>query len=210
MARLNKQVKEQILNNALKKAGVFEREAKLVQSKAKLAESVRLFAVGGKAEECKLVKIEKKIKDLIGTIPKCVDIKGNFRFDENHGIKASFGGRQFILYYSGGKDEGEDRVFKTLSPCMYGDPVKLPVDHELCVKFDEIQLEEKTVKDLKTSITLNVNAMVNSVTTDKKLVEIWPESKELIPDDAGATKINLPTTNVESLNAMIGIPSEKS
>lgn len=209
MARLTKAIKEKILYNALKKAGVFEREAEIKLRSANLAESIRIHAIGGYEEEKKIIKLESKISKLIESIPDCVSTRGYFSLNKSYGLKASFGGMQTAIYYSGGNDDNDDkRVQKQPSPSLYHDCIKFDVEHKLTKEFHSIEDERKVVSDLRTSVTLNVNAMTNSVTTDKKLIEVWPESQELIPVDIERPTVNLPTTDVQSLNAMIGIPSE--
>ncbi|ELV4980379.1 hypothetical protein SHB81_000001, partial [Escherichia coli] len=54
----------------------------------------------------------------------------------------------------------------------------------------------------------NVWAALNSVTTVKRLIEVWPESKELLPKEADKASTALPALRVEDLNKMIGLPSE--
>ncbi|MFT7963069.1 Nmad5 family putative nucleotide modification protein, partial [Salmonella enterica] len=46
------------------------------------------------------------------------------------------------------------------------------------------------------------------VTTVKRLIEVWPESKELLPKEADKASTALPALRVEDLNKMIGLPSE--
>jgi hypothetical protein len=58
-------------------------------------------------------------------------------------------------------------------------------------------------------IEATVWAALNSVTTLKRLIEVWPESKELIPKDSDNAKAALPALRVEDLNRMIGLPTEE-
>ena len=44
--------------------------------------------------------------------------------------------------------------------------------------------------------------------TVKRLIEVWPESKELLPKEADKASTALPALRVEDLNKMIGLPSE--
>ncbi|MFN0682916.1 Nmad5 family putative nucleotide modification protein, partial [Escherichia coli] len=53
-----------------------------------------------------------------------------------------------------------------------------------------------------------VRLPLNSVTTVKRLIEVWPESKELLPKEADKASTALPALRVEDLNKMIGLPSE--
>lgn len=208
MARLTKAIKEKILHNALTKANVFERELDVKAGYQELAELVRLHAIGGVGEEKKLIELSENIQSLIDRVPDCVDKTGYFHLNNEKGVKASFGGMQLYIYYNGVGDK-EKHVWKSPAPNMFGKAIMFGVDHELTIKFHSIKDESKKAKDLKTSIQVNVNAMLDSVTTDKKLIEIWPESKELIPTEIEKKKVQLPSTSVDQLNTMIGIPSDE-
>ena len=92
---------------------------------------------------------------------------------------------------------------------MYDSKPTLTADNPLVQKFLDA---EKALEDLKSSrqqIKDNVQAVVYSVSTTKRLIEVWPESAELIPREVEVVRAGLPAINFESLNASIGIPSEK-
>ncbi|WDR22459.1 hypothetical protein PJM42_0053 [Salmonella phage vB_SenP_UTK0001] len=92
---------------------------------------------------------------------------------------------------------------------MYDNKPTLTADNPLVQKLLDA---EKALEDLKSSrqqIKDNVQAVVYSVSTTKRLIEVWPESAELIPREVEVVRAGLPAINFESLNASIGIPSEK-
>lgn len=71
---------------------------------------------------------------------------------------------------------------------------------------------EKVVEELDSSaksIKANVKAVVYSVNTTKRLVEVWPEAAELIPSEIEVVRAALPAIDFNNLNASIGIPSDK-
>lgn len=82
----------------------------------------------------------------------------------------------------------------------------ITADNPLNDEFDAIELEQRTVNDLRTHVKAEVTAIVNSVTTIKKLLEIWPESKELLPPDEQVQSTAI-VANVDNLNTMIGLPT---
>lgn len=89
------------------------------------------------------------------------------------------------------------------------DKPTLLADNPLVQKFLNA---EKVVEELDSSakgIKANVKAVVYSVNSTKRLVEVWPEAAELIPSEIEVVRAALPAINFESLNASIGIPSEK-
>ncbi|MBE0015272.1 hypothetical protein FOT82_18030 [Raoultella planticola] len=86
--------------------------------------------------------------------------------------------------------------------CRFG------AEHEITKRFDEIINEEQKLNARAKEIEATVWAALNSVTTLKRLVEVWPESKELIPENSDSVKSSLPALKVEDLNRMIGLPTE--
>ena len=85
----------------------------------------------------------------------------------------------------------------------------LTADNPLVQKFLDA---EKALQDLESSsrsIEENVKAVVYSVNTTKRLVEVWPEAAELIPSEIEVVRAALPAIDFNSLNASIGIPSDK-
>ena len=85
----------------------------------------------------------------------------------------------------------------------------LTADNPLVQKFLDA---EKALQDLESSsrsIEENVKAVVYSVNTTKRLVEVWPEAAELIPSEIEVVRAALPAIDFNNLNASIGIPSNK-
>lgn len=85
----------------------------------------------------------------------------------------------------------------------------ITADNPLVQKFLDA---EKVVEELDSTlkgIKENVKAVVYSVSTTKRLVEIWPEAAELIPSDIEVVRAALPAIDFANLNASIGIPSDK-
>jgi len=89
------------------------------------------------------------------------------------------------------------------------DKPTLTADNPLVQKFLDA---EKVVEELDSSaksIKANVKAVVYSVNTTKRLIEVWPEAAELIPSDIEVVRAAVPAIDFNSLNASIGIPSDK-
>ncbi|RAW91427.1 hypothetical protein CKY04_24140 [Photorhabdus sp. S8-52] len=83
---------------------------------------------------------------------------------------------------------------------------RFPADHELSIRFTEIEKKSNELNNKKEEIKNNVYAILNSVTTTKRLIEVWPEAKDLIPsEDIRSINTSL-SVKVEDLNKMIGIP----
>lgn len=74
------------------------------------------------------------------------------------------------------------------------------------MKFSRQRQNWKLAKDIESTVW----AALNSVTTTKRLIDVWPESKELIPDGVDTAKQTLPALKVEDLNRLIGLPTEQA
>ncbi|EOX6590414.1 Nmad5 family putative nucleotide modification protein [Escherichia coli] len=95
-----------------------------------------------------------------------------------------------------------------LLPTPTKDKCMFSAEHEITKRFDEICALQQKLEAKKKDIESNVWAALNSVTTVKRLIEVWPESKELLPKEADKASTALPALRVEDLNKMIGLPSE--
>lgn len=218
MARLTKSIKEKIVHNALVKAGVFERDAKNAEARAKLADACRIEALGGKTQVKKMVKLKDQMDALLKEFS---EVKGqaftslrSFSFYTQTRIRVAFGGMQVVLNYSGGTADETSRDFEGKSvplspaPSTYNTALTLSFDHPLAQQWESIEKEQKIINDIRENIETNTWAMINSFTTDTKLLKEWPEVAELLPKDIEVSA-NLPSVNVNSLNEMIGIPTPK-
>lgn len=101
--------------------------------------------------------------------------------------------------------------FEGLKFIHLGDGAKptLTANNPLVQKFLDA---EQVVQDLDSSakaLKENVKAVVYSVNSTKRLVEVWPEAAELIPSDIEVVRAALPAIDFNNLNASIGIPSDK-
>ncbi|MGO2457029.1 Nmad5 family putative nucleotide modification protein [Vibrio casei] len=205
MSRLNKTIREKIINNALNASGVIERNEKLIERRAKLANDVRLFALGGEDVEREILSKVEKIKSYTKKnghklVSVSVDI---CRTD--YEIKCNFSGMSVNLSFNG--FEAHKRPVKRLPFVMgdYGNRVVITRDNPLFDEFEVIEIEQKTIHDLSNQVKMEVGAIVNSVTTIKKLVEVWPECVDLLPPEEKQTGTAM-VANVDNLNAMIGLP----
>lgn len=57
---------------------------------------------------------------------------------------------------------------------------------------------------------LSVCAILDSVTTVKKLIDIWPEAKEFILPYMSESKCTLPAIQFKEVNKMLGLPPKKN
>ncbi|MBS0859610.1 Nmad5 family putative nucleotide modification protein [Providencia rettgeri] len=202
--RLTNAIKDSIKNNALAKAGIFKQKEELKKEFNQLALDVRIEALGG---EDKAKKTELVLEVALANVKMLEEeVSSNIYLHHTSGgqIYPAFGGQRTSLYY--GKDK-ENRDIRLLTPsknkCLF------PSDHELSKRFEKLKQKENKLAEKETEIETTTRAILSSVTTIKRLIEIWPESKELIPADISKSSATLPALQVEDLNKLIGLPTDK-
>lgn len=207
MTRLNKTIREGIIKNAIDASGVTSRQDAVVIRRAKLADDVRLFAIGG-------VEVEKKLDAEFAKIKKQLDGLSSNYFQymdyvqprKGYDIDVNFSGRAIRLFFNG--QETSSREFKFVRKNYIAhERVVIKSDNPLNDEFDSINKEQSIIDDLRVQVKSEVTAMINSVATVKKLLEIWPEAKDLLPEDEKVQSTAL-VADVQKLNTMIGLPKE--
>ena len=203
MTRLTNDIKAAVIRNALVKAGIQAEKAQLELERSTLANDVRIAALGGaenaKKEEHVFKTLMALIEKLQGTIDKNIYISNA----EDNDIFPAFGGQRVSLRY-GRNDEGKTIYLLTphQSKCLF------PADHELSKRFTQLNEREATIEKKEIEIKANVKAVLDSVTTIKRLISVWPEAKEILPESERLERAMLPAVKVENLNSLIGLPTE--
>ncbi|HHR6131916.1 TPA: Nmad5 family putative nucleotide modification protein [Providencia alcalifaciens] len=202
--RLTNAIKDSIKNNALAKAGIFKQKEELKKEFNQLALDVRTEALGG---EDKVKKMELTLEVALSNIKMLeeeVSSQIGIYNAESASLRPAFGGQRIRLRY--GKDSNGKDIY-LLTPaenkCLFA------ADHELSKRFEKLNKKEINIEKKEADIEANVQAALNSVTTIKRLIEIWPESKELISNDISRATATLPALQVEDLNKLIGLPTDK-
>lgn len=207
MTRLNKSIRESIIKNAIDASGVTSRQSELVTRRAKLADDVRLFAIGGAEAEKKLDSEFAKIKKQLDKLDsKYFQYTDYVQPRKDYDIDVNFSGRAIRLFFNG--QETSSREFKFVRKNYVAhERVVITCENPLNDEFDSINKEQQIINDLRTQVKAEVAATVNSVTTIKKLLEIWPEAKDLLPKEERVQSTAL-VADVQKLNAMIGLPKD--
>jgi hypothetical protein len=204
MTRLNKATREAIIENALKSSGVTTREEALITRRAKLADDVRLFAIGGVEREAELNDVLEKVMKSVKQLDDKLFVIDKPLARNDYEIAVNFAGRSSTLHFNGYEYRTRPLVYKDF---VHHERVVITADNPLNDEFDAINKEQRIVDDLRLHVASEVRAMVNSVTTIKKLLEIWPESKDLLPKNEQVQSTAL-VADVAKLNAMIGLPKD--
>ncbi|MGE1562171.1 Nmad5 family putative nucleotide modification protein [Pantoea septica] len=203
--RLTNAIREQIAKNALEKSGVTSALDDLRKKRHELARSARIFAFGGEqkakaidASYAKLEKLEEEVKNSGADV--------YISSGKSTSIYLAIGGRRLGWVDYGFDDKGSQILLVTPKRdwCLFA------ADHEITKGFDAVFDEESKVEKRKDEIEKTVWAALNSVQTIKRLIEVWPESQELIPENVDSVKASLPALKVEDLNKMIGLPTSEA
>lgn len=198
MTRMTKFIAEKILYKAVEKAGIVKQREAVKAEKYQLAEEFRIESLGGPEKAAQTEKLVKKIKEQLSHLPVGVVTSDSVARTDYEMYKMNLGGLRVNLHYSASTDER--RI------CPAG--AVFPGDHPLVIKFAELTNKESDIDGREKTLRAQVQAVVGSCTTVKKLLQVWPESKELIPAELEESRPQLPAVQTADLNQMIGLPTE--
>ena len=213
MTRLNVSIRNRMINKALTVAGVDAEFTSLIKRRATLASNIRFDSLGGAGSISKIEKHFEKItklkhSDLIENVSVYSSFYANSDYELN-GI--NLGGMRVNLQYSGEYDAYSDtnkRVKHKIVPV--DSSVTYAADHNFTKEFLLIEGDYKTTCEKRDGLHAQVKATLDQFTTIKKLLEAWPEAKDLLPDDVDEVKPKLPVVQVQDLNCLIGLPEDKA
>lgn len=203
---LTRGIKEQIICNALTKAGIPKRKAALRAARVAWAERVRLQAIGGAEIEAEIRKNLKKIEALAAKFPGALKTSNSLIRTDND-MYLNLAGSRVNVYFNGnyrGYEPGSPEHVHKISPSEF----TLLADDPLVTEFYGFDALYKQIQSDESDIRQNVSAALNKVRTVKRLLEEWPEAKELLPADAPPVPLP-PAIRRETLNEMIGLPTDE-
>lgn len=195
--RLNQYIRRDLVNNALGKAFKETRE-EFIKRVAELADDVYQDQLGDYLETMK-------------KLPKGF-------FNESQYINAEFNGARVSLPFNGNGGVtyqivlvGAPSAVERITPYhyQYGGGARYAPDTRLATKWELLANDWASHAESESQIEGEVYALVHSVSSVKKLLEVWPEAVEILPKHLSPPPTNLPTVVIEDLNARIGLPSEK-
>lgn len=200
--RLTKEIKLQIINGAVVKAGIPAEEEALRLRRVDWAEAVRVDSLGGKGGAETVDKAIEQIKAITMALPEGVTTGYQpIRVDSDFYLNC--GGISLRPRFNGtfGYDSCHEPVRKPCCSC------KLAADHPLAIEFHQLEQDAKSLKEKREHIESSVAATVSGINTDNQLLKVWPEAAELMPKEI--KKVQLPAVQTADLNALIGLPSDK-
>lgn len=191
--RLTKEIKTAIFNAALKKSGIPDREAAIKNRYAQWAEAVRVRYVTPEA-----MALIDAAKAASSAVP---EILRNYSFtpSRNYRITANVAGQSRDVYWNGEFRYADKPEEKRVCP---NERVTLLADDPLTEQLYAIDHDAAALKSEREQLW----AVLDSVTTDKRLVEVWPEAVAFIPAAERAASPQLPALPIADLNKMIGLP----
>ena len=192
MSRLNASTREAIVAAALRKAGI---EQRIDANKAKRLDWQHRVRINdnGMSDEA-IDAIYAEIKAMTAKLPNHLASNTNF-YRYRSTANLNLGGARVWI-------EFPENCYLSYTP----EP--LPMGHPLVEEFHVLEADAEQLLDERKVLEAQLRTLLGSVTTVKKLLEIWPEAAELLPTAEVKSASNLPTVLVSSLNAAIGLPSD--
>ncbi|MCH5482622.1 hypothetical protein L4A43_12765 [Salmonella enterica subsp. diarizonae serovar 16:z10:e,n,x,z15] len=161
--------------------------------------------MGGPEAEAEVLKTEKKIAALIAKLPEELRTNHTFvRYDSD--IYLNLAGSRVSAYFNGNYrsyEQGEPDPIRKIAPYEY----TLLADDPLVTEFYGFDALYREIKSDEADIRQNVTAALDKARTVKRLLEQWPEAKELLPAEDAVVPLH-PAIHREALNEMIGLPTE--
>lgn len=200
--RLTNAIRDEIVKNAITKTKFNERIKEKEQEGELILFKLLMEYHGGEEAYRKLERQVREIRTKINNLrDKNVNVEFGLYSGWNHNF--NLGGRTVSLPSMDSLPANYSYLLR-LAP---RERIVFPANHKLVEAYFTIQDEVKELETSRDKVRQEVKAMVYSVNTTKRLVEVWPESAELIPAANQVAKVGLPAINVASLNAAIGIPT---
>lgn len=201
--KLTNAIRDVIVHNAVAKSGLNDVRDVIVKQRAEWAEKVRLEAIGGTEVEKELEELRNKYIKLRDSVPEKVIMNDGAIIRRDYDLLVNVAGISFRVYFHGGLSYSYDELVNKITPMEH----TLLADNPLVAEFHEIHNKQVEYDDKLSTLMNSVRATVQKVTTVKKLLEVWPEAKELIPEEVEKQVKQLPAIKTEDLNKMIGLPS---
>lgn len=207
--RLTNDARKKIIAAAMDKSGFPKRIEEARANVEKIKMECLISAFGGLKTYRRLVDRFNTIKDKCKSLrEEGILISSVTNYSTWDANKMNLGGMN-ISYPKPSVLEQEEFIGLRFIRLDHGAKPTLTADNPLVQKFIDAEKELKDLISSSDSIEENVKAVVHSVNSTKRLVEVWPEAAELIPSDIEVVRAALPAIDFNNLNASIGIPSDK-
>lgn len=195
--RLNKSDKEDIARKARNLSPLNKKLEDAIKDQYVVAEKLRIYSLGGQDKADEYQAVADKIQKLSDALPDHVATSG---------VGVHISSYVYYLapntrYRDGMALSGPKIVSKENANLDTGDPLLTEIEAVIEAK-SKIQQELREVE-------ATVYASIAGITTVKKLLDTWPEAKELLHPDMLQPKAMLPAMQTIKLNKLIGLPIDK-
>lgn len=218
MSRLNKDTRKKIIENAVSSSRIPQARKDLIPRAAALAEKIRVDLLGGEDVAQELDKYLEKVKALpLGPIKP--GWAKEFKFTKrpcsyakvgSYNIRLGFNGEVYNTEYEANGLPGRTYLiysgqdtYKNF-PC--GNEGKY---HPESAIGSELLFIIDTIKELNSEeeiLRARVSEVVHSTGSIKKLLEVWPNAKDLLPKIEAAALHAPAVIDTASLDQLIGLP----
>ena len=183
MTRITKYLRDQIVTNAIEKSGINTTIKTIDASINQLGEDIRIDYFGG-------VKQYETYKEVVEDSDKRLKFYySHYRFN------AAFGGQRYCF------------SFDDYTPVPY-DLLTFNSDHEFSKRFFNLERQLREATDKRDEIETTVKGSISKFTTVEKLLKVWPEAKELIPETVKPQTTEIVLVK-DDLNKMLGLPTNE-
>lgn len=207
--RLNKELRQAIVDNALAASSVESETNALSKRSYELSERVRLDSLGGETVEKNMLAVEKEVELLLKRRGIPEHIVSNKIFERKNLVVADIPGGSVHFDFSGlisrknavplpGHLYTQDRK-------LAGGRMSYDASHPYVLERNEIINAWSDVISKRYNIVNQARALVDSFNTVEQLVKYWPEAEALIPREKVSKPLPL-STNVADINLLIGLP----
>lgn len=193
MTRLTNALRDLIVKNALVKAGVTKRVESADAALIQWGEEVRIDILGGKEKADELAAQRQQVQEL------AKGIDANLRSTSD----IFYGRKEISLNLAGVRVKAKFPAY-AIAP----QSGTLLADNPLVQRYYDLRAAQETVEAEYDNVNAQVRATVHKFGTVKRLLDAWPEAKELLPEILPESKPQLPMIKVADLNALVGLPSE--
>lgn len=198
--KLNKVNRAAIVVAAMSKAGIDEKRALIRLHYAQWAEEVRLRYVTPE-QQCLIEAAETACRQISGKL-----VYNGLKLNRDKAIdRANIAGQTRTVYYDGSLKYVSGETEKIETRVTPSGVILLGTD-PLTEKLYEIDRWAANLEKEIEQLSASLWAVLNSVSTDKKLIEIWPEALAFIPAAEKANTPQLPALPIADLNKMLGLP----
>lgn len=197
MTRLTTHIRDQIVANALAKTTFAAEEGVIEQERFALAEAFRIEALGGAEQARKIEKLAARIEKELAELPAGVVLYGQPIRKSHEMWRMNLGGARVVIPFG---DSTEQQRIAPSGSVFAG-------DHPLVLQFHSLENRGADLDKRRNDLRDSVRAVLNSCTTIKKLLTVWPEAKELLPASLEEARSQLPAVQTAELNAALGLPS---